>query len=104
MYNACNEINACIGAERGCLVASLTIRNLDDSLKTTLRLRAARHGRSMEEEARQLLRQALVRDRPSTGLGSRISRRFTAAGGVDLPDAMRSIPRQPPTFPSSDAE
>lgn len=85
-------------------MASLTIRNIDDSLKTTLRLRAARHGRSMEEEARQLLRQALVQDRPSTGLGSRISRRFAAVGGVDLPDARRSTPRQPPTFPSGDAK
>lgn len=39
-------------------MASLTIRNLDESLKTDLRLRAARHGCSMEEEARQILRQA----------------------------------------------
>jgi len=85
-------------------VASLTMRNIEDSLKTTLRLRAARHGRSMEEEARQLLRQALVQDRSSTGLGSQISRRFAAAGGVDLPDVTRSVPRQPPTFPSRDTE
>jgi plasmid stability protein len=85
-------------------MASLTIRNIEDSLKGRLRLRAARHGRSMEEEARQLLRRALVHDRPRTGLGSRIVRRFAAVGGVDLPDPGRSMPRQPPTFPSGDPE
>ena len=76
-------------------MASLTIRNIDDSLKAALRLRAARHGRSMEEEARQLLRQALVQDRPSSGLGSRVSRRFAAVGGVELPEVRRSLPRLP---------
>jgi hypothetical protein len=40
----------------------------------------------MEEEARQILRQALLRQRASVGLGSRIAQRFTAMGGVDLPD------------------
>ena len=39
-------------------MASLTVRQLDDSLKKLLRLRAARHGRSMEDEVRVLLRQA----------------------------------------------
>jgi plasmid stability protein len=37
-------------------MASLTIRNLDDGIKGQLRLRATRHGRSMEEEARTILR------------------------------------------------
>jgi plasmid stability protein len=85
-------------------VASLTIRNIDDSLKTKLRLRAAQHGRSMEEEARQLLRQALIRPRPSTGLGSRISGRFKQLGGVELPKVPRSRPRRPPTFAPRDGE
>ena len=40
-------------------MASLTIRNLDDSLKERLRVRAAQHGHSMEEEARLILRQAV---------------------------------------------
>ena len=40
-------------------MAAITIRNLDDTLKARLRLQAARHGRSMEEEARQLLSQGL---------------------------------------------
>jgi plasmid stability protein len=85
-------------------MASLTIRNLDDSLKAKLRLRAARHGRSMEEEARQLLRQGLVQPPSSMGLGSRISRRFTGVGGVDLPNVKRSRPRRPPTLRLSDVE
>jgi len=40
-------------------MASITVRNIDDSLKARLRVRAAHHGRSMEEEARQILRHAL---------------------------------------------
>lgn len=86
------------------IMATLTIRNIDDSLKANLRLSAARHGRSMEEEARQLLRQSLLRQKSSTGLGSRISRRFAVAGGVDLPEVTRAIPRLPPAFPADDAE
>ena len=43
-------------------MATLTIRDLDDSLKLSLRMRAARHSRSMEEEARQILRHALQGD------------------------------------------
>ena len=39
-------------------MATMTIHNLDDGLKLRLRVRAAMHGRSMEEEAREILRQA----------------------------------------------
>ncbi|MFZ3357573.1 MAG: bifunctional phosphopantothenoylcysteine decarboxylase/phosphopantothenate synthase, partial [Xanthobacteraceae bacterium] len=39
-------------------MASLTVRQLDDKLKVKLRLRAARHGRSMEDEVRVILREA----------------------------------------------
>jgi plasmid stability protein len=45
-------------------MASLTIRNLEDGLKTRLRVRAAEHGHSMEEEARRILRETLERERP----------------------------------------
>lgn len=83
-------------------MASLTIRNIDDALKASLRLSAARHGRSMEEEARQLLRQALLQEKARTGLGSRIARRFAEAGGVDLPEPTRSLPRRSPAFPPDD--
>ena len=83
-------------------MASLTIRDLDDSLKKALRLRAARNGRSMEEEARQVLRRALAPERPAPGLGSRIVGRFRSAGGVNLPEVSRAVPRRPPTFRSGD--
>jgi plasmid stability protein len=85
-------------------VATLTIRNIDESLKRSLRLRAARHGRSMEEEARQLLRQCLMEEPHGPGLGSRIARRWAAVRGVDLPERKQSTPRTPPTFPDRDAE
>ena len=45
-------------------MASLTIRNFEDDLKTRLRIRAAEHGNSMEEEARRILRDTLERERP----------------------------------------
>lgn len=65
-------------------MASITIRNLDDELKAQLRLVAASNGRSMEEEARVIIRQALSRVSAQGGLGSRINRRFAALGGADL--------------------
>lgn len=75
-------------------MASLTIRNLEDATKERLRVRAARHGRSMEEEARQVLRQALVRETLAGGLGARVARRFADVGGVDLPEVTRALPRR----------
>jgi plasmid stability protein len=65
-------------------MASITIRNLDEALKRSLRIRAAEHGRSMEEEARDILRQAMSRPTPAADLGRAIHRRFAALGGVDL--------------------
>lgn len=41
-------------------MATMTIRNLDDDVKARLRVRAAQHGRSMEEEARSILSAALA--------------------------------------------
>lgn len=71
-------------------MATLTIRNLDERLKFRLRVRAATGGRSMEEEARQILRTALNEPGPaSADLAERIRRRFTKLGGVELPIAIR---------------
>lgn len=83
-------------------MASLTIRNIEDSLKECLRVRAARHGRSMEEEARQVLRQSLLREKSTIGLGTRLARRFSDVGGVDLPEVARSLPRRPPAVLRND--
>ena len=76
-------------------MASMTIRNLDDSLKRSLRIRAAEHGKSMEEEAREILRSALSQeDPPSSSLSTRISRRFAEVGGVELQIPEREPPGQ----------
>jgi antitoxin FitA len=75
-------------------MASLTIRNIDDSLKATLRMTAAANQRSMEEEARQILKRFLLHKKCSEGIGTRISKRFSEVGGIELPHAPRSLPRQ----------
>ncbi|MBL8957205.1 MAG: hypothetical protein JNK82_40905 [Myxococcaceae bacterium] len=79
--------------------ASLTIRKLDPRLKRQLRLRAAAHGRSMEEEAREILKASLAGGQP-TGqeLVDRIRRRFEAAGYVDIEWPKRSESRPLPDF------
>lgn len=81
-------------------MATLTIRNLDDDLKSTLRVQAARHGQSMEEEVRGILRQALAKSAPATGLGQRLASRFQMVG-AELPIPARSLPRTPPNWEES---
>jgi plasmid stability protein len=83
-------------------MASITIRNLDDSVKAQLRIAAATHGRSMEEEARQILRRTLMTQSNPGQMGSRISRRFAELGGIDLPIPERSKPRPAPGFIDTD--
>ena len=66
-------------------MASMTIRDIDDSLKARLRVRAAKHGRSMEDEARDILRAALSAQPPRTGtLVDSIRARIEPLGGVEL--------------------
>ncbi len=80
-------------------MASITIRKLDDEVKTRLRLRAAANGRSMEEEARTILRSAVQReDPPEQGLGTMIHELFKPFGGVELELPPREPMRDPPTF------
>ena len=80
-------------------MATLTIRNLDDPLKSRLRMRAAARNRSMEEEARQILRAALQEPAAQTpDLGSRIRARFAALGDVQLPIEARQAVREPPAL------
>jgi plasmid stability protein len=68
-------------------MATLMIRDLDDTVKARLRIRAAENGRSMEAEARSLLAAALTSGRPSRGLGSYIHQHFADLGedGVSIP-------------------
>lgn len=66
-------------------MASLVIRNLEDGLKARLKLRAARNGRSMEEEVRDILRVALAgQSEAGESLAEAIRRRFAPFGGIDL--------------------
>lgn len=76
---------------------TLTIRNVDDALKTQLRIRAAQHGVSMEEEARRILRDALTRAGTApVPMGQRLLSRFgtTASANFSLPE--RQAARKPP--------
>ena len=73
-------------------MSALTIRNIDPAIKDKLRVAAASHGRSMEEEVRTILRNALAQPAAADGLGDRIHRRFAALGGVDLDIPARTDP------------
>jgi plasmid stability protein len=79
-------------------MATLLIRNLDDSVKAALRKRAAANGRSMEEEARVILNFELRRVSSfKEGLGTRLARIFRESGAGELVIPPRTeMPRKPP--------
>ncbi|MBL8956359.1 MAG: Arc family DNA-binding protein [Myxococcaceae bacterium] len=68
-------------------MAQLVVRNVESSVKERLRRRAKRHGRSMEEEVRAILRSAVKNDdQPLAPLGTRLARHFRGKG-IDAPIA-----------------
>jgi plasmid stability protein len=73
-------------------MASITIRKLEETTKRKLKVRAAMHGRSMEQEAREILKGALraTANKP-VNLAEAIRRRFAPLGGVEL----EPLPREP---------
>lgn len=76
-------------------MASITIRNLDESVKAKLRIVAANHGHSMEEEARTILRNTLNSETISDkGLGQKIHQRFMSAN-IEMPELSKrsDLPR-----------
>ena len=80
-------------------MANITIRNLDDGVKRALRIRAAERGRSMEEEARSILREAVAAGpAPECGLGTELRELFEPFGGVELDLPPRQPVREPPRF------
>ena len=80
-------------------MASITVRNLDDGLKRRLRVRAAENGRSMEQEAREILKHALEEEAvPVRNLGTALHELFRPFGGVDLEIPPRQPMREPPRF------
>ena len=80
-------------------MASITIRNLDDDVKTRLRVRAAEHHRSMEEEARIILRDAVTGRRTGPRDLATFTREcFASIGGIELELPPRGPMREPPDF------
>jgi len=79
-------------------MATLTIRNLDDDVKQALRLRAARNKRSMEEEARAILRAGVGEIANGPRILEAARRLFGKKHGVELELPPRLPPRDPPDF------
>lgn len=77
-------------------MAQLVVRNLEESVKLRLQRRAKRHGHSMEEEVRDILRNAAnERDEPSRGLGSDIASLFAGKGYNFEGEELRGHPVKP---------
>jgi plasmid stability protein len=74
--------------KEACL-AQLVVRNLEERVKAVLQRRARRHGRSMEQEVREILRDAAHDEEPVRGLGTAISSLF-ANGGLasEIPELL----------------
>ena len=81
------------------VMGTVFIRDVDDDLKARLKTRAAEHGRSMEEEARVILRDALAPGgKPTFTLVRSIREKFEPLGGVELDLPLRQPVREPPDF------
>jgi antitoxin FitA len=85
------------------IMPAITIRNLDPETKEALRVRAARHGRSMEDHVRHLIKADAASDggpaaAPGQGLGTKIAALFAPIGGLDLDLPPRAPDRGPPDF------
>lgn len=81
-------------------MSTLTIRNIDPAIKDKLRLAAAAHGRSMEEEVRTILRNVLAQPAERGGLGSRVHERFAVLGGLEMQLPPRSEQARGASFES----
>ena len=80
-------------------MAQLVVRNIEDSVKARLQRRARRHGRSMEEEVRDILRNAANEpETRTTGLGTEIANLFKGKGYDFEVTELRGYPVRPATF------
>jgi len=79
-------------------MGAITIRNIDEQLKRELRKQAAAHERSMEEEAREILRRGVnsAAAKAAGGLGTRMHEQFKALGGLELEVPLRGPARPLP--------
>ncbi len=80
-------------------MAQFVVRNIENEVKARLQRRAKRHGRNMEEEVREILRDAVKEDdSPTGGLGTEIARLFAKVGlEADIPE-LRGHEIKPPSF------
>jgi plasmid stability protein len=79
-------------------MAAVSIRGLDDQVRDRLRIRAARHGWSMEAEIREILIRAVSEPEPAENLFSALLQRFGELGGVDLEAPTRRTPPRAADF------
>jgi antitoxin FitA len=79
-------------------MAAMSIRNLDERVMELLRMRAARHGRSMEAEVRAILVDAVREPEDTPGMLDVLIDRFAELGGVDLELPQRSVKPRAPDF------
>ena len=76
-------------------MAAVSIRNLDETVRERLRVRAAANGRSMEAEMRAILVEAVCEPGDKEGLLEALRSRFKELGGVELPAPPRPAARAP---------
>lgn len=79
-------------------MAQLLVRNLEEDVKARLKRRADRHGQSMEEVVRDILRNAVRTETSVTRLGSRLRDRFATIGLDDNIPAVRGLKARAATF------
>lgn len=76
----------------------IIVRNLERSVKQRLKRRAAKNGRSMEEEVREILRNAAIEPEHEEGLGTAIAKRFKGIGLKEQIPELRGYTIEPPSF------
>jgi len=77
-------------------MSTLTLHHVDESVMAYFKYQAEANSRSIEEEASELLRMAVLFSPGQKGLGTRISQRFSETGGFGLQELRRTLPRIPP--------
>lgn len=77
-------------------MAALTIRNIDEEIKTRLRMQAAQHGCSMEQEVREILQRAVSLKRDQASFAQKIQQHFAGLDVDELPIPKRQLTRTPP--------
>lgn len=76
----------------------LTIHNLDENIKAYLQEQAEKHGRSLEEEVKEILQLTLTNQESPLNIVTMLERRFAHCGDFELPEIPREPIRQTPTF------